>query len=174
MQSAGVGVHVATQIRGAVCCAIALSGGDEVDPELDPVDPVWPVVPDAEPLAAAPVPDADGAAGFFGGVGMIDFGAGVALAAGFDIIRDGAFAAGCFALGFGATVDGKVVVWLAAGLDELEVALDELVAALLAPRDFEGAAEPVFELGAADENRRLKGVRTVPLDELVPLDAAAC
>lgn len=192
VQSAGVGVQVATQMRGAVCCVIALIGGElcelepepefDTEPELDPECPNWP-----ELLAAVPT---EGVVELKEGAGVAGLRAAgadeVGAAAGLERRREELFAAGPFAAGFGAALlDSPKVVrgaGLAAGFaagantlvfpEELEterLGCDAAGAVFLAPAfspvDFVGAvtAGALFE-----PRRRLNGDRTVPLDELLP------
>jgi len=192
VQSAGVGVHVATQIRGAVCCVIALIGGElwelEPEPELDaalepaPESPDWP-----ELLAAVPT---DGVVELEEGAGVAGLGAAgaveVGAAAGLERRREELLAAGAFAAGFGTALPDSpkvvrgagFVAGFAAGANALvfaeelgtealgcDVAGAVLLAPAFSPADFVGAvtAGALFE-----PRRRLNGDRTVPLDELVP------
>jgi hypothetical protein len=166
VQSAGVGLQVATQMRGAVCCAIELSGGDELEPVFDPDDPVWVAVPDEEPLEAEPDPADEGVVGFFGGVALLDFLAVGGAAAGLDTKRDVPLAAGCFALGFDATFDGRAAVRLAddfGALDAALVALLEFEAAAVAPP---ADCEPLLAGAFAEDMSLLNGERIVRLVEL--------
>jgi hypothetical protein len=166
VQSAGVGLQVATQMRGAVCCAIELSGGDELEPVFDPDDPVCVAVLDEEPLEAEPDPADEGVVGFFGGVALLDFLAVGGAAAGLDTKRDVPLAAGCFALGFDATFDGRAAVRLADDFgapDAAFVAVLELEAAAVGPPV---ACEPLLAGALAEDMSLLNGERIVRLVEL--------
>jgi hypothetical protein len=157
VQSAGVGVQVATQIRGAVCCVIALSGGDDVEPEVDPDAPDWLAAVEEVPLGAAAEPVDEDGGDVFGASALLDFLAAGAFAAGFVERRDVPFATGCFVLDFAVTLDGRVVLRLVEGLAALAEAFAE-------PLDFESAAAAPSEAGAlGDTTSRLNGERTVRL-----------
>lgn len=170
MQSAGVGLQVATQMRGAVCCDIALSGGDDDDPVLDPEEPDCVEVPDDDPLEAEPDPAAEGVVDFFGGAVLLDFLAAGAVAAGlftagFETMRDVPFAAGFFALDFGATFVGRAAVRLAADFGALAAAVEVPLVFDSAAVALPAACDPPPACIVVDDISLLNGERTVTLVE---------